>query len=95
MSDKFNITLKVAGKVFPLPIERAKEERYRRAEREVNAVIDRFRKLYRAEDDEYLAMAALQMAVNCVELELRGSMDSDEEKLKAIENQLDQYLNEI
>ncbi len=95
MSDKFNITLKVAGKVFPLPIERHKEEHYRRAERQVNAVIDAFRKRYRVDEDECLAMAALQMAVTCVELEMRGNMDSDEEQLREVEKQLDRYLGEI
>ncbi len=96
MSERFKITLKIAGKVYPnIEIDRSKEERYRRAERELNTVVDLYRKRFRAEDDEYLAMAALQMALNCVELELRGNLDSETEQLRQLEQQMDDYLNEI
>ncbi len=94
-SEKFSIRLTVAGKTFPLTIERAKEERYRRAERQLNDTIEMYRRRFRAEGDEYLAMAALQMAVNYVELEMKGNMDSDESRLKEIDTQLDKYLSEI
>ena len=96
ISDKFKITLKIAGKSYPdIEILRHKEEVYRRAERELNAVVEGYRKRFRAEDDEYLAMAALQMAYNCVELEMKGNLDSEEERLRQIEEQIDAYLKEI
>ncbi len=94
--ERFNIRLTIAGRSFPLSIERAHEERYRRAEREVNAMIKRFKDSYRADSDEdYLAMAALQLSLNNVEMELHGSMDSEQEQLRQLEGQLDAYLNSV
>jgi cell division protein ZapA len=96
VSDKFKITLKIAGKTYPnIEILRQKEELYRRAEKELNAVVDMYRGSFRAEDDEYLAMAALQMALQCVELEMKGNADSEQARLEQIEAQIDAYLKEI
>lgn len=92
---QLKIHLNIAGRTFPLHIERAKEERYRRAEREVNAMIKRFKESYRAESEEdYLAMAALQISLMNVENELRGSVDSEQERLRRLEKQIDDYLNQ-
>ncbi len=94
--ERFNIRLTIAGRSFPLSIERSHEERYRRAEREVNQMIGALKKRFRADSEEdYLAMAALQLSLNNVEMELRGSMDSEEQQLRGIETQLDAYLNEL
>ncbi len=60
---KFNIRLTIAGKGYPLTIEREAEEKYRRAERQINDLVSKFRGRFRAESEDYLAMAALQIAV--------------------------------
>ena len=96
-SDNFEITLKIAGKrhrVFKIP--RDKEELYRRAERELIATEDSLRRKFAADNDEdYFAWAALQMAVNYVELEMKGNVDGEQMQLQQIEEQIDAYLKEI
>ena len=96
MSDsKFNIQLKIAGKSFPLSIEREDEERYRRAEREVNDLVTRYKNNFRGETEDYLAMAALQIAVQNVSLQMSRSLGDEIDTLVALEKDLDDYLARI
>lgn len=92
MSDKFNIQLKIAGKSFPLTIERSDEERYRRAEREVNDLVARYKNSFRGEAEDYLAMAALQIAVQNVTLQMSRSLGEEIDSLVALDKELDTLL---
>lgn len=95
MSEKFNIKLTIAGKSYPLTIEREKEEKYRRAEREINTLVSMYKTRFRAEPEDYLAMAALQISVNNVEMEMSRSLGDDIDKLVELDTRLDNYLNNI
>lgn len=95
MSNKFNIRLNIAGKSYPLSIEREMEEKYRRAEREVNELVAKFRGRFRAEGEDYLAMAALQIAVANVEMEMSRSLGEDIDALNEIDKELEDYLASI
>lgn len=92
MSTKFNIRLNIAGKSYPLSIEREMEEKYRRAEREVNELVTKFRGRFRAESEDYLAMAALQIAVSNVEMEMSRSLGEEMDALVEIDGELDDYF---
>lgn len=93
MEQKLNIKLTIAGKSYPLPIDREKEAIYRRAEKEVNALVSMYKTNYRAEPEDYLAMAALSLAVNNVEMELSRSLGEDIDKLVELDKELDHYIN--
>ncbi len=95
MAPKLNIKLNIAGKSYPLSIEREKEEKYRRAEREVNELITKFRSRFRAEDEDYLAMAALQISLANVEMEMSRSLGDDIDALMEINKELDDYLGSL
>ena len=95
MSQKLNIKLTIAGKSYPLSIERENEEKYRRAEAEINDLVTEFRGRFRAETEDYLAMAALQIALANVEMEMSRSLGDDIDALVDIDNQLDSYLNSL
>lgn len=95
---KLSITLKIAGKQYPLSIDSEKEELYRLAEREVN---DRFTKLSKAGFKDFdrtdcLALAALQISHDYIENRLSRSLgDEQVERLSALDARLDAYLNRI
>ncbi|MCD7970638.1 MAG: cell division protein ZapA [Alistipes sp.] len=93
MSDKFNIKLTIAGKSYPLTIERDMEEKYRRAEREVNQLVAKFRGRFRAESEDYLAMAALQIAVSNVEMEMSRSLGEELDRLKELDIKLEDHFS--
>lgn len=90
--------LKVAGKAYRLNTRPENEEAYRLAESEVNAYIENFRKgNYKGwEDRDYIAMAALHLAIANVQLrQQREATSEDMLKLEAMSRHLDEYLNEI
>lgn len=95
MSQKLNIKLTIAGKSYPLSIERESEEKYRRAEAEINDLVTEFRGRFRAETEDYLAMAALQIALANVEMEMSRSLGDEIDALVDIDRRLDDYLNTI
>ena len=95
MAEKLNIRLKIAGKSFPMEIDWEQEEFYRRAERELNELVATFKSRFRAGDEDYLAMAALQLAVKNVMEERKRSRNEEEEQLIALNQELEQYIKEV
>ena len=95
MADKLNIKLNIAGKPYPLSIERSDEEKYRRAERDVNTLVSTYKKHFRAEQEDYLAMAALQLAVSNIDNELTKGAGVDEDELIDLDRILDEYLDNL
>ena len=56
------ISVRLAGKEYPMTIPQAEEEKYRRAARDINSLIAVYKTRFMAEPEDYLAMAALQVA---------------------------------
>lgn len=96
MEKKQAITLKIAGKSYPLTIDREKEEVYRLAEREVNAYLGRV-KLQHVKgwnDADYIAIAALNFAISNVNMRRsREVEDEDLKRLQQLDNELEHYLD--
>ncbi len=95
MPDKRVITIRLGGKEFRMSIIAQDEEKYRRAASDINTLIDTYRNTFRAEPDDYLAMAALQTAVLKVEMEMSRDVSSEKETLSAIDERLGDYLDSI
>ncbi len=90
------ITLKIAGKSYPLNIESGKEEVYRLAEREVNTYLAQIKQnnFRNWADQDYLAMAALKFAIANVALRQSREVGSEEfRRLERLDGELDAYLN--
>jgi cell division protein ZapA (FtsZ GTPase activity inhibitor) len=64
MSRTRRITVKIAGKEYAMTVPQDDEEKYRRAAREINELISAYKGSFVAEPEDYLAMAAMQVAVN-------------------------------
>ena len=93
MSSKLNIKLNIAGKSYPLSIERDDEEKYRKAEKEINDLVAKFMSRFRAESEDYLAMAALQISLANVEMELSRSLGEDIDRLVELDSELAAYID--
>ncbi|MDR0509467.1 MAG: cell division protein ZapA [Rikenellaceae bacterium] len=93
--DKFQINLTIVGKRYPLTIERSGEELYRRAEREINDLVAKYKNAFRGEVEDYLAMVALQIAVEAVKLEQSRSLGEEVDALKEMGRRLDNSLREL
>ncbi len=87
--------MKVGGKEFAMTIPKADEEKYRRAVVEINELISVYKGSFVAEPEDYLAMAALQVAVDKVSLEMERSVEDDVVQLEMLSEKIDDYLNNI
>ena len=95
MAGTRRISVKLAGKEYPRTIRQAEEEKYRRAAQDINALISVYKTRFAAEPEDYLAMAALQVAVDKVGLEMNREMTEEAQRLQKIEREIDDYLNNI
>ena len=85
----------MAGKEYPMTIPQAEEEKYRKAAQDINSMIAVYKTRFMAEPEDYLAMAALQVAVDKVGLEMRREMTEEMSRLQEIGKEIDGYLNDM
>lgn len=69
--EKFTITLRVAGEVFPLTIRMSEEEHYRKASVMIDHLLNSIRSKYgdRITADRLMKMVALNLALNLTKKE--------------------------
>ncbi len=95
---RLTMNLKVAGKPYRVNTRPEKEEIYRLAEQEVNDYVDKFREgNYRGFDDrDYIALAALHLAISNVQMRQTREVGSDDlKKLEELNRRLDDCLNAV
>ncbi len=95
MAGKRRIKLKVIGKEYPMTILQNEEEKFRRAAQDLNALISVYKTRFAAEPEDYLAMAAIQIAADKVGLEMNRELSDEKKALTEIEQTIDNYLNKI
>ncbi|MCC8089235.1 MAG: cell division protein ZapA [Rikenellaceae bacterium] len=93
MTDKIRIVLKIAGREYPLTVERKDEEKYRKAAKNVNELVTLYSKSYSADFENYLAMTSLQLALANIKYEGSGEMSPVTEELKELEQELEDLIN--
>ncbi len=93
--ETFRITLNIAGKSYPLNIEREKEEIFRKAEKEINRWVATLESQFLSDTEGYLAMSALQLALKVVEMETSRSLGDDIDALQELDRKLDEHLNKL
>ncbi|MCB8964149.1 MAG: cell division protein ZapA [Bacteroidales bacterium] len=77
MEDKLSIKVNVADRYYPLKIDRADEEKIRKAAKLINDKVLQYKQRYTDKDvQDFLAMAALQFVIKLIECE--GKFDSSE-----------------
>ena len=89
MADRIKIILKIAGREYPMTIDRNEEEKYRRAAKEVNELVTLFSKSYGLDSENYLAMAALQLAIMNINNKMSHDLKSVTDQLRAFDAELE------
>ena len=75
-------------------IDREDEEIYRKAEKQVNRYIDDYQKQYlNLSAEEIRSLVAFQLAVVIYKMESNLSIDPVIEKIRILDNELEQILN--
>lgn len=92
---KLSINIKIDGRIFPLDINRADEERYRLAAKMVNETISKFRKTFGDQgSQDILAMTAFQIALSNTELQNRNDNSLFIDELKDLNDDISDFLKE-
>ncbi|NLI24156.1 MAG: cell division protein ZapA [Bacteroidales bacterium] len=94
MEDKLSIRVNVADRYYPLKIDRDDEERIRKAARLINEKVFQYKQKYADKDNQdFLAMAALQFVLRLMDLENRVQDLSVWQELEKLDKELDDYLS--
>lgn len=92
---KLSINIKIDGRIFPLDINRADEERYRLAAKMVNETIGKFRETFGDQESQnILAMTAFQIALSNTELQNRNDNSFFIDGLKDLNDDISDFLKE-
>ena len=95
MDDKFVIHVEIAGKDYALTINRKDEEITRAAARQIRNKINQYREHFAASSvdiKDLLAMVALQLSVDNLNLENKNDVGPFVEKIDTLNNKLKEYL---
>ena len=92
-SDKLTIKLQIGKKMYPLAIDRAMEEVYREAAKQINAKLAQYQTAYPNQDAEtYMAVSLLDFATRAIKAEnekdTSGMADAMSKLTKEIESAL-------
>ena len=81
---------------FPMKINREDEEIYRNSEKQVNRYINDYQKQYpNFSAEEIRSLVAFHLAVVIYKMETNQSIDPVIEKIRSLDNELEQLLNTI
>jgi cell division protein ZapA len=95
MDEKFIIRVDIADKIYTLRIKREDEQLFRDAAKHLRIKMNQYRQKYvQSERDpkELLAMAALQLAVDKLQLKDRNDTVSFTDKIKQLTGEIESYL---
>ena len=94
-SKVLKIKLNLGGKTYPLNIKPEREELYRKAEKEINRQVALIKSKFRSDAEGYMAMAALQIMMNSLELANSRSLGDELDELVEMDRKLDAQLNKF
>jgi len=94
MEEKLSIRINIADRFYPLKIDRTDEEKIRKASKKINDTLFQYKQkgFTDKDDQDFLAMVALQFVTKLVEYEDMENISPVIEELKEVEKELDEYL---
>ena len=93
MDEKLSIRVNVADRFYPLKIDRSQEEVIRKAAKIINEKVLQYKQRYKDKDtQDFLAMASLQYVIKVIEAENKTDVSPVLEEVKAMEQELREFL---
>ncbi len=92
---KLKINIRIDGRTYPLTINQEDEEKYRKAAKNVNDLVRKFREQFVDRDTyDILAMTAFQVALNSLDLQQREDKTLFIGGLKNLNDDIADFLKE-
>jgi len=93
MDDKLSIKVNLVDRYYPLKIDRKDEEKIRKAARLINERVVQYKQKYADKDNQdFLAMAALQFVIKNIESEEMMNESQVLEEIDKMNKELETYL---
>ena len=93
--DKLSINIQIDERSYPLKIERADEEKIRKAAGIITSRISKYKGKYSEKDSyDYLAMTTLQFAVELIDKDYDAFTQEFKDEIQQINDDIDTYLKE-
>lgn len=94
MSSVLSIKVNIAGRNYPLTIERDEEEVVRRAAQSINENIKKLQANYAVRDiQDLLAMTSLQFSTDLLTQTKSIQVEQDEKEIKKLAQKINMFLN--
>ncbi|MBF6627220.1 MAG: cell division protein ZapA [Proteiniphilum sp.] len=95
--EKFLLTLEIAGRRYPLKINKSDEQAFRDAAKKINTKINQYRVAYGGESSnmttqDFMAMTAIQALAENFSLGDKNNTKPFEDKIDSLIGELDDYL---
>lgn len=96
MNETFLIHIEIAGRRYPITIQRDKEESMRASAKQINQKVLQYQSKYGTQLDtqDMLAMIALQLSVENLAWEDKHDTSPFEDKIRELNDELDKYLKD-
>ena len=96
MNETFLIHIEIAGRRYPITIQRDKEESMRAAAKQINQKVLQYQSKYGTQLDtqDMLAMIALQLSVENLAWEDKHDTSPFEDTIRELNDELDKYLKD-
>lgn len=92
--DKIRINIMLAGIIYPLTIKRSDEEIYRKAARQVEIYINRYKERYpKVTHEMALAMVAYHFSLESLVQQNRNDTTPFTDKIRELNSEMDARLN--
>lgn len=92
--DKIRINIMLAGMIYPLTIKRSDEEIYRKAARQVEIYINRYKERYpKVTHEMALAMVAYHFSLESLVQQNRNDTTPFTDKIRELNSEMDTQLN--
>ncbi len=93
MEEQLSIKVQIAERFYPLKIKQKDEEKIRKAAKLINDKVLQYKQRYTDKDNQdFMAMAALQFVINLLDCEQQQNVVSLEEELVDLSSELDELL---
>jgi len=93
--DKLTIRVNINERFYPLKIERKDEEKIRKAAKNINDMVNKYREVFKDKDgQDFLAMVALQLGTKVIDLDNHQDITEVVDDVKSLNRNIEQFIKE-
>ena len=94
-NDKLTIRININERFYPLKIDVEEEEKIRKAAKNINTLIAKYRDVFKDKDgQDLLAMVALQFGKKVIDLDDYYQLTEVVDNIKTLNRNIEQYIKE-